>query len=77
VSIAENVDAAHDMILAGRRIGLKHIAKTLKISYECVHHIVRVDCDMKKKIGKMDSQVPECRLKASTSESVALNLYPF
>jgi hypothetical protein len=57
VSIAENVDAAHDMILAGRRIGLKHIAKTLKISYECVHHIVRVDCDMKKKSAKW---IPKC-----------------
>jgi hypothetical protein len=45
------------MILAGRRIGLKHIAKTLKISYECVHHIVRVDCDMKKKSAKW---IPKC-----------------
>jgi hypothetical protein len=47
VSTLENIDVVHDMILADRQIGLKHIAETLKISYEYVQNIVHVD------IGKL------------------------
>lgn len=57
VSTPENIDAVHDMILSDRRIGLKHIAETLKISYERVHHIVHVDLDMKKISAKW---IPKC-----------------
>jgi hypothetical protein len=48
VSTLENINAVYNMILADRRNGFKHIAETLEISYERVHHIIHVDLDMKK-----------------------------
>jgi hypothetical protein len=77
MSSSENINAVYDMILADRRIGLKHKAETLEISYERVHHIIYVDLDTKFFFGKMDSQMLECRSKVSTGGSIALNLYPF
>lgn len=43
VTTLENIDTVHDLILSDRRIGLKRIAETVRISYERVHHIVHVD----------------------------------
>lgn len=64
VSLFENIYAIHDIILSDCRIRLKHIAETLKIFYERVHHIIYVDLDMKK----------ICKCK---SGSIAFNLCLF
>ena len=52
VSVHENIDAVHDMILSDRRIGLKRISEALNISYERVHHIVHVNLEMRKIAAK-------------------------
>jgi histone-lysine N-methyltransferase SETMAR len=57
VSTLENINAVYNMILADRRNGFKHIAETLEISYERVHHIIHVDLDMKKISAKW---IPKC-----------------
>lgn len=57
VSVPENIDAVHDMILSNRRIGLKQISEALNISYERVHHIVHVNLDMRKIAAKW---IPKC-----------------
>lgn len=57
VSTPENVNAVHDMILSDRRISIKQISETLKISCERVHHIIHADLDMKKISAKW---IPKC-----------------
>ena len=47
VSVPENVDAIHSIILAERRISAKNIAETVEISWECVGFIVHDMLDMK------------------------------
>jgi histone-lysine N-methyltransferase SETMAR len=60
------------MILADRRIELKRIAQTVKISYERVHHVIHVDLDMKKISAKwipkcLDADQKRARVEASRS----------
>ena len=52
VSTPENVNAVHDRILSDRRISIRQISETLKISCERVHHIIHIDLDMKKMSAK-------------------------
>ncbi|RXX88639.1 hypothetical protein DD587_32110 [Klebsiella pneumoniae] len=52
VSIPANIDAVHGLILEDRRIGLKRIAETLKISYERIFHIMHHELGMRKIFAK-------------------------
>ena len=68
VSVPENIDAVHDMILSDRRIGLKRISEALNISYERVHHIVHVNLDMRKIAAKcLNVDQKRARVEASRS----------
>jgi hypothetical protein len=47
VTVRENVDGIHSMILVDQRISAKKIAQTLEISWECVLFIVHDVLDMR------------------------------
>jgi histone-lysine N-methyltransferase SETMAR len=57
ITVPEDVDAIHSMILAGRTISTKKIADTLEISRERVGFIIHDDLDMRKLSAKW---VPKC-----------------
>jgi predicted HTH transcriptional regulator len=57
VTVAENMDAIHSMILDDRRISAEKIAETLVISRERVGYIIHEILDMKKLSSKW---VPKC-----------------
>jgi transposase len=57
VTIPENLDAIHSMILNGRRISAKKIAETLTISRERVGYTIHEILDMRKFSAKW---VPRC-----------------
>jgi histone-lysine N-methyltransferase SETMAR len=57
VTILENVDAIHSMILDDRRISTKKIAETLAISRERVSYIIHKILDMRKLSA---GWVPKC-----------------
>jgi hypothetical protein len=57
VTIPENVDAIHSMILNDRRISAKKIAETLAISLGQVGYIIHEFLDMRKLSAKW---VPKC-----------------
>lgn len=57
VTVPENVDAVHGMILEEHRISAKKMAKTLKISQEHVKFISHDELDMQKLVVK---RVPKC-----------------
>lgn len=57
VTVPENVDAIHDMILEEQRISAKKMAETLKISQELVKFISHDELDMRKLAIKW---VPKC-----------------
>jgi len=57
VTVPENVDAVHGMILEEHRISAKKMAQTLKISQEHVEFISHDELDMRKLAVKW---VPKC-----------------
>jgi hypothetical protein len=67
VTIPENVDAIHSMILGDRRISAKKIAGTLAISQERVDCIVHEVFVHEKALSQMRSQMPQCWSEAWSS----------
>jgi len=48
ISVLENVDAIHSIILAEQRISAKNIAETAEMSWECVGFIIYDVLNLKK-----------------------------
>jgi predicted HTH transcriptional regulator len=59
VTIPENVDAIHSMILKNQRITAKNIVETLEISQERVVYIIHDTCRHEKVIRQMGSQMSQ------------------
>ena len=48
VSVLENLDAIHSIILAERRISARNIVETAEMSWECVGFIIHYVLNLKK-----------------------------